>query len=297
MNFKKYLELFRIHTLSASYIPVIFGSLYAYYRTGEFSLSLFLAMLLASVSIQIATNLFNEYFDFKKGLDTVDSVGQSGSIVKGELSAQKVLAIAISFIAFSMLLGLFIIVKTSIYIALVGFISILVGYLYTGGPRPIAYGPLGELFAGFFMGNVIIGISYFIQTMDYTLEVFLVSLPFALLISSILTANNIRDIDEDIEGGRRTLVILLGKEGGITFLKSIFYLAYLSLPVLICLKYLPIVSILALANISSIKKAEAIFISKNTPAEMMPAMGIIAINNARFGLAMIASLALDLLIF
>ena len=78
-----------------------------------------------------------------------------------------------------------------------------VAYLYTGGPLPIAYTPFGELTAGLFMGVIIIGISFFIQTGTVTSEVVLLSIPSSILIGAILLANNIRDLDGDKENGRK----------------------------------------------------------------------------------------------
>src|SRR5690625_29895 len=101
---------------------------------------------------------------------------------------------------------------SSWWVALIGVIGMLVGYLYTGGPIPIAYTPFGELFAGFLMGTVMIGISYYIQTLTVTKEVVLISIPNAIFIGSLLLANNIRDLDGDEKSGRKTLAILVGRE-------------------------------------------------------------------------------------
>src|SRR5690625_5764431 len=82
---------------------------------------------------------------------------------------------------------------TSWWIAVIGAVSMVFGYLYTGGPFPIAYTPFGELTSGFFMGTVIIGISYFIQTDTITIDVILISIPIAIFIGAIMLSNNIRD--------------------------------------------------------------------------------------------------------
>ena len=290
---KTWLVIFRIHTLSASYIPVIFGTLYARYRWEVFEVSLFLSMLIASILIQMATNLFNDYFDHRRGIDTRESVGKSTALVTGEVRPSLILFLALSFTGASGLLGLYIILNSSLWIALIGAASILAGFFYSAGPRPISATPYGEIFAGFFMGHVIIGISYFIQTGRYDLPIFLVSLPFALLIAAILTANNIRDLEEDVAGGRRTLAILLGKEKAIRFLTGISWMAFIVVPLFIFMNLLPIFSLAVFLSAGKIGKAAAIFRSNHTPPTRMPAMVLIAKNNVLFGVLMIASLLLD----
>lgn len=295
-NLSLWVEVFRIHTLSASYIPVIFGTLYAYYSKGRFSLGLFIAMLISSILIQMSANLFNDFFDFKKGIDNINSVGKSTALLTGTLSPKLILTIALFFVGISGLLGLYIVYYAGFIIAILGAISISVGLLYSGGPYPISASPFGELFSGFFMGTIIIGISYFIQTNIYSLDIFLVSIPFALLIAAILTANNIRDLNEDIAGGRRTLAIILGKEKAVIFLKSISWIAFFLIPLFIALKILPIYSIIVFLTSIKIEKAGKIFMDNNTPKTMMPAMGLVAKNNFHFGVLLIISLIIAILI-
>ncbi len=289
-HYRRWITVFRLHTLSASYIPVTFGTLYAYYQKAVFDLPLFFAMLFASVLIQMSTNLFNDYFDYQRGIDQADSVGKSTALVTGEIKPNTIMILALTFIAFSGLLGLFIVSQAGLVIALIGAASILVGFFYSAGPHPISATAFGELFAGFFMGHVIIGISYFIQTDHYDMAIFLVSIPFALLIASLLTANNIRDLDEDTQGGRKTLAILLGKEKAILFLKITAWIAYLLIPLFVYLSFLPVYALIVFISAAKINKAALIFTKNHTPQTMAPAMGQIAKNNVHFGLLMILSL-------
>src|SRR5690625_2956637 len=133
-------------------------------------------MLLASILIQIATNMFNEYYDYKLGLDTEQSVGIGGTIVRDGVAPKTVLNLAIILFIVAIGLGVYISMSSSWWIAVIGSISMLFGYLYTGGPIPIAYTPFGELFAGLFMGTGIVMISYFIQTLTITSDIFLISI-------------------------------------------------------------------------------------------------------------------------
>src|SRR5699024_12009838 len=121
---------------------------------------LFIAMLLAALLIQAATNMFNEYYDFVRGLDTEHSVGISGTIVRDGIKPVTVLYIALAFFGIAILLGLYIASATSWWIAFIGAASMVVGYLYTGGLYPIAYTPFCDITAGYFMWTVLIAIGY-----------------------------------------------------------------------------------------------------------------------------------------
>src|SRR5699024_10116900 len=158
-----------------------------------FHTALFVAMMLAAILIQAATNMFNEYYDFKRGLDKEDSVAIGGTIVRDGVSPQKILTLAFLFFGIAILLGVYIAVSTSWWIVAICDICKLIGYLNNCGPLTIADTPFGELFAGLLMGTVMIAISYYIQTMMVTIGVILISLPIAIFIGAILLSNNIRD--------------------------------------------------------------------------------------------------------
>ena len=134
-------QLMRPHTLTASFVPVILGTVLAYELLDRIHVGLFLAMLIASILIQAATNMFNEYYDYKRGLDNEESVGIGGTIVRDGVQPKVIMRLALLFIAISILLGVYICANSSWWIAVVGLISILVGYLYTGGPLPISSTP------------------------------------------------------------------------------------------------------------------------------------------------------------
>ena len=142
-DFDFWWRLLRPHTLTASLVPVLVGSMYAFSCIHTLHLGLFLAMLAASCSIQVATNLFNEYYDYVRGLDTKDSVGIGGTIVHDGASPRFVLNLALGFYAFAALLGIYICASSSWYLLLIGAFCMLIGYLYTGGPFPISASPFG----------------------------------------------------------------------------------------------------------------------------------------------------------
>ncbi|PSL50516.1 1,4-dihydroxy-2-naphthoate prenyltransferase [Salsuginibacillus halophilus] len=275
-------RMIRPHTLSASFIPVFVGTAAASAET-SIHFGLFFAMLLASLLIQAATNMFNEYYDYVRGLDTEHSVGIGGTIVRDGFSPAKVRNLAFLLYGIALLLGLYICLTTSFWVAAIGVISMLFGYLYTGGPYPIAYSPLGELTAGFFMGTVIIGISFFIQLETINAAIVYISLPVALLIGAILMANNIRDLDGDKLNGRKTLAILAGKQGAIVILTLFFGAAYVITAALAFTGIVPLWALLTLISIPKAIQAVKTFQTSHTPLEMMPGMKYTADTNKRFG--------------
>ena len=240
MNKSKLKEFFmctRPHSYPASIAPVLFGATYALGYESKFSILKFILFLLACLLIQAATNLFNEYYDYKHGLDKVDSEGISGSIVKGNLSPKEVMVGALVLYALAFVLGLILIFMTSIYVLLVGLVCMLAGYFYTGGKYPIAYSPFGEVVSGFFMGTIIISLSFYFQTGYVNADIIVVSIPLFIMIGAILLANNIRDLDNDKESGRRTYAILVGRNNAIKTMAISFIVVYLLNVLFIVTKY------------------------------------------------------------
>ncbi|CAA3992573.1 1,4-dihydroxy-2-naphthoate polyprenyltransferase [Staphylococcus aureus] len=133
---KKYWHLMRPHTLTASVVPVLVGTaaskIYFLGSEDHIKISLFIAMLLACLLIQAATNMFNEYYDYKKGLDDHESVGIGGAIVRNGMSPELVLRLAIAFYILAAILGLFLAANSSFWLLPVGLVCMAVGYLYTG---------------------------------------------------------------------------------------------------------------------------------------------------------------------
>lgn len=290
-NWQVWWRLLRPHTLTAAFVPVSVGTALALQK-GQVNLPLFLAMLLASLIIQAATNMFNEYYDYVKGLDTAESVGIGGTIVRDGVPAPTVLYIALAFYGAAIILGFYICAASSWWLAAVGLACMAAGYLYTGGPYPIAYTPLGEILSGVLMGMIIILISFFIQTGTVSLVSVLVSVPITVLIGNIMLSNNIRDLDGDRNKGRHTVPILLGRNNAITLLAIVFTFAYLWLSGLVLLNIVTPWSLLALGSIPKARRAVQGFRGKSLAVEMMPAMQATAQTNTIFGLLLAAGLTL-----
>lgn len=257
---------------------------------------LFIAMLVASILIQAATNMFNEYYDYIRGLDTKDSVGIGGTIVRDGVAPGTVRNLAVLFYVISLFIGIYICMESSWWVAVIGALSMLVGYLYNAGPLPIASTPFGELFSGLFMGPVIIMITYFIQTGSLSWSFFLVSLSIGLLIGAINLANNIRDLDGDKEHGRKTLAILLGRPRAIRLLASIFVVAFAFIILLVVLNVVTPWALLVLLSIPKAMQAVRQFKGKSLAYEMMPAMKSTAQLNTLFGFLLTIGLIVGFLV-
>lgn len=284
-SFDFWWRLFRPHTLTASFVPVIIGSAYAIGFTSHFSWSLFFAMLFASMLIQSGTNLFNEYYDYKRGVDTAESVGIAGAIVHDGVSPRFVLNCALACYLIAALLGIYICANSSWLLLIIGAFCMLIGYLYTGGPYPISASPFGEIFAGGFLGTGVICISYFLQTHTVSWQCVLVSIPTLILIGLILTSNNLRDRVGDEQNGRKTLVILLGHKNSVKFMTIMLAVCYFWPIVLILTMRMSPAIMLCLFSITPAMKAVKLFAPEGqSPSEMMPAMKYVAKTNTVYGL-------------
>lgn len=284
--------LTRPHTLTAAFVPVTLGTVMSL-ESGKIDIWLFLAMLAASILIQIGTNLFNEYFDFVRGLDNENSVGIGGAIVRYGMKPKTVLYLAYGLFGAAVLLGVYICASSSWWLALIGLVCMAVGYLYTGGPFPISYTPFGEIMSGVFMGMVIILISYYIQTGGLTWNVFLISLPITILVGGINLSNNIRDLVGDKENGRKTLPILAGRKNAVQILSWVFAVSYILIGIYIGFEIVSLWSCLVLLSLPKPIKAIQEFKTKEKPAELMVAMKSTAQTNTFFGLLLAIALLIQ----
>lgn len=291
-NWRIWWNLLRPHTLTAAFIPVTLGTVLAL-PSGQIHVGLFLAMLFASMFIQIATNMFNEYFDYVRGLDNEKSVGIGGAIVRNGVKPKTVLGLAYALFALSLLLGIYICMMSSWWIALIGLICMAAGYFYTGGPVPIAYTPFGELVSGAFMGLGIILISFYIQTGTLTSKAVLISIPISILVGAILLSNNIRDLDGDKENGRKTLAILAGRKAAVNILLSMFVISYVLIFVYIFMDIVGLWSLLVLLSLPKAYTAIKEFKQKEKPIELMNAMKSTAQTNTFFGFLLTIALILQ----
>lgn len=199
----------RPKTLVAGVVPVSVGSALAF-RAGVFHLLPALAALIGALLIQVGTNLANDYYDFRRGADTSARLGPPRATQQGWLSPRTVLSGALACFGGAMVVGLYLVSVAGLPILVVGLVSIAAGYAYTGGPFPLAYHGLGDVFVLVFFGFVAVGGTYFVQAGDLTQTVLLAAAPIGLLGVALLAVNNTRDFATDEAAGKQTLVVRWG---------------------------------------------------------------------------------------
>jgi 1,4-dihydroxy-2-naphthoate octaprenyltransferase len=210
---KSWILAARPKTLPAAVVPVWVGSyaLLPLDYTLKFSPLLFASTLLSCVCIQIATNLFNDAIDFDKGADTENRLGPVRATATGLLSRRAVFGGALGFCALAAVIALPMIFARGWPIVAIGSVSLLLAYGYTGGPVPLAYKGLGELFVIVFFGLIAVGGSWYVQT-GQTPDglVVLSGLQVGMLSAVLIAVNNLRDVDEDRLSNKRTLAVRFG---------------------------------------------------------------------------------------
>jgi len=200
----------RPKTLAAGAAPVLIGAALAW-SDGVFHGPSVLAAVLGALLIQIGTNYANDYFDFVKGTDTEERVGPKRMTQAGLVTpAQMRLATAIVF-ALAFLPGAYLVYRGGWPILALGLVSILCGVLYTGGPYPLGYLGLGDIFVLVFFGPVAVGGTYYVQAQTLPMVPLIAGLAPGLFSAAILAVNNLRDADTDVKTGKRTLAVRFGK--------------------------------------------------------------------------------------
>lgn len=199
----------RPKTLPAAVAPVLVGMAVAH-AIGKFALLPALGALLGAMLIQIGTNLANDYFDFKKGADTHERLGPMRVTQAGLIDEAAVRNAMIGTFAASALVGVYLVAVGGWPILVIGILSILSGIAYTGGPFPLGYHGLGDLFVFIFFGLVAVCGTVWVQALEWSWLALISSVPVGLLSVAILIVNNYRDRHTDVKAGKRTLAVRLG---------------------------------------------------------------------------------------
>ncbi len=206
---KVWLLAIRPKTLWAAICPVMIGTAMAY-RDGIADFPTALLALSGAVTIQIGTNLANDYFDYKKGADQDTRIGPLRVTQAGLIKPSVVKSAFIFFFFLAALIAALLVARGGWPIAVIGIASIISGILYTAGPRPLGYIGLGEIFVLIFFGPVAVGGTYYVQSLEINPAVILAGLGPGFFSTAILAVNNLRDIDGDRKAGKKTLAVRFG---------------------------------------------------------------------------------------
>ncbi len=206
-----WIEAARPKTLAAAFVPVLIGGSLAYGHETFLWLPTTIALICALL-IQIGTNFANDYYDFKKGADTDTRIGFTRATASGLVVPETMLKATFITMAAAFVLGLYLVWHGGLPILAIGLLSILFGIAYTGGPFPLGYNGLGDLFVFIFFGFVAVMGTYYLNAFEWSLQAFWASVAVGALCTNILVINNLRDVEEDAQTGKRTLGVLFGEK-------------------------------------------------------------------------------------
>jgi len=207
---KAWIEAARPRTLPASAAPVIAATAYAAHDSLLLWQPALLCLLFALLA-QIASNLGNDYFDFKKGTDRPDRTGPQRAVASGLISPRKMLVATVIVLAAACIVGLGLIYYGGWWLLPIGACIAIFALAYSAGPYPLSYHGLGDLTVFVFFGLIPVNLTYYVQAGFFSLPVFLGSISIGLLSINILLINNYRDMEEDAENNKNTTVVLFGR--------------------------------------------------------------------------------------
>ena len=221
----------RPKTLPAAVAPVIVGTAVAI-REGGFDLAATLACVAVALLLQIAANFANDAFDFRRGADTADRLGPLRVTAAGLITSRQVLIATGIALGLAVLAGGYLVWLGGWPILALGLLAVVSAVAYTGGPAPLGYAGLGDLFVFLFFGLVAVAGTAFVQTGELTELALVAGVPIGCLATAILVVNNLRDLETDRRARKRTLAVRLGPHGAVAEYTSLVTLAFL-VPVLL----------------------------------------------------------------
>ncbi len=234
----------RPKTLPAAAAGVVMGSALAF-RDGQFKVGPALAALCVALLLQVGSNLANDVFDYERGADEGERLGPTRVTQAGLLSPDQVKGGMWLVFGTAALLGLYLADSSGWIIILVGLAAILSAIAYTGGPLPLGYVGLGDVFVFLFFGLAAVAGTYYVQVGSISAQAWWMSLPVGWLIVDILVVNNLRDIHADRQAGKRTLAVRLGERAARAQYLLLLAASFLLLPILAFARVLPWTSLLA----------------------------------------------------
>lgn len=214
-------------TLTAAVAPVLVGTAVAHHE-GQVQALPLAATLFGASALQIASNFANDVFDHEKGADTEERLGPTRAVQAGLLTARQMkkgLGVAL---AFALAVGVYLAVHAGWPIVVIGLLSMASAVAYTGGPYPLGYHGLGDVFVMIFFGFVAVCGTTFVQLGTVPTLALIAALPLGCVTTNILVVNNLRDRETDARAGKRTLAVRWGRRGAEIEFVGLYALAYLS---------------------------------------------------------------------
>ncbi len=273
----------RPRTLTATYAPLGVAAAIALSQ-GVFELIPFVLALIGALFLQIAANLINEYFDFRRGADTHKVAGQ-GMIIKNQvLTPRQVLIGAIVTVLIGCLIGLYLMFQSGPLLLWIGLGGVFVVITYTAGPFPLAYNGLGEIAVFIFMGSLMVLGAYYVMARQFDWMPVIAGLPIGAMVAAILHANNIRDMDADRQVNKRTMALRLGLRGARLEYVALVGGAYVIVAVLVVFGYMPLTALLVAVTLPEAIKLIRLINSTTDTTLLHQAQGRTAKLHGAFGL-------------
>jgi len=235
----------RPHTLPAAVAPVAVSAGLAV-KDGVFRWGPFIAAVIGALAIQVAANFTNDLSDARKGADTEDRIGPRRAVASGLLSERSMTVATVFAFMVATGAGVYLIAQAGWIIAIVGVASIVATLGYVGGPKPYGYRGFGEVFVFVFFGLVATVVSRYVYDRTAPLDVWLLAIPMGFLVTAILVANNIRDIDTDRAAGKRTLAVIVGRAKTRTLFDVLVWGSFLLVTIYVAVGWVPVWSLLTL---------------------------------------------------
>ncbi len=236
------------------------------WHDGSFQLLPALAALCVALLLQIGSNVANDVFDFERGADTAERQGPMRVTQAGLLTPEQVKRGMWVIFGLAALCGLYLASLRGWTVILIGLAAILSAIAYTGGPFPLGYYGLGDLFVFVFFGLAAVAGTYFVQVGSVSAAAWWMAVPVGLIVTAILVVNNLRDLENDRKAGKHTLAVMLGAQGARAEYVLCLVIAYLLLPILIFMKIIPVFTLLAWLSLPiAYKSTRTVFTQQGKP--------------------------------
>jgi 1,4-dihydroxy-2-naphthoate octaprenyltransferase len=270
----------RLRTLPLAVTPVVIGTGAAVFAGDLFHWVIALACLVVAVALQIGVNFANDYSDGVRGTDDF-RVGPARLTASGRVKPKTVLVVALVFFGLAALAGLAVVIRTQQWWMLaVGAACVVAAWFYTGGKRPYGYNALGEVFVFVFFGLVATLGTTWVQVFALPQEAWFGGVAAGFIAVAVLLANNLRDIDQDREAGKRTLTVLIGRRA-----TQVLYTALILLPFAIAVflaLFFPIAWLCLLALLAA-GPAIAIVWTYKTARELILVLALTSLTSVVYG--------------
>jgi 1,4-dihydroxy-2-naphthoate polyprenyltransferase len=293
--FSAWYKAARPRTLTATYVPLGLAAVLAL-QEGVFELVPFVLALVGALLLQVAANLINEYFDFKRGAEDLKQAGQGMVIKGGVLTPQAVLTGAIVTVLGGILIGLYLLTQSGSLLFWIGLGGVLVVITYTAGPFPLAYNGLGEVAVFIFMGPVMVLGAWYVMAREFSPLPLWVGVPIGFTVAAILHANNIRDIESDRAVNKRTLAVLLGLGAARIEYTVLIAGAYLAVVVMVLAGIMPPTVLIAAVTLPEAYRLVQIINTQTDTPSLHMAQGRTAKLHGTLGLWLIVGWAAWLVI-